>query len=194
MKESKPQPKESKIYSVRLDKGLTRVSGGANRTLQGSVDRKTDTEAHLYEEPLEGMETINLLEEMPDGKTRELGYCTFKTYERPFPFLYVSWVVRQDASSAEAKHGKTVGDMLMEIANNTVRKKRMPGVLGNTVPAETSAHNVYERNGWKKLPFEDENPNTVWMGYEMPEITPAQMAEVVKELKKDDPYFASHGG
>lgn len=194
MKESL-QPKEARIYSIRLDKSLTKKSGGANRTLQSALDIKQGAEAHLYEEPLQGMEIINLLEEMPDGKTRELGYCTFKTYEKPFPFLYVSWVVRQGMSVSEAKHDKTVGDMLMEVANNTIKKKGLPGILGNTVPEYTSAHDVYARNGWKKLAFEDENPNTVWMSYELPEsTTKEQMAEIVRETKLDDPYFASHGG
>ena len=138
------------------------------------------------------METINLLEETPDGKTRELGYCTFKTYEKPFPFFYVSWVVREGTLLTKVQHNKTVGDMLMEVANNTIKKKGMPGILGNTVPEFTSAHDVYARNGWKKLPFED--PNTVFMGYETPKMTPEQIAEIVKEIKADDPYFASHGG
>ena len=191
MKESL-QPKEPRIYSLRLDKSLTKKSGGANRTLQSALDVKQGAEAHLYEEPLKDMETINLLEEIPDGTTHELGFCTFKTYDKPFPFLYVSWVVKQDTPASKVQHNKTVGDMLMEVANNTIRKKGMPGILGNTVPEYTSAHDVYARNGWKKLPFED--PNTVWMGYETPEMTPEQMSEVVTELKKDDPYFASHGG
>ena len=192
MKESQPAKSNSRIYSIRLDKSLTRATKGANRTLQSAVDRKLGEAAHLYEEPLEGMETINLLEETPDGKTHELGFCTFKTYGKPFPFFYVSWVVNQNTSAEVVKHNKTVGDMLMEVANNTIKAKGLPGILGNTIPQYTSAHDVYARNGWKKLPFED--PNTIFMGYETPELNTDQVAEIVKEIKADDPYFASHGG
>jgi hypothetical protein len=193
MNESLNKSLKPEIFSIHLVKDLAK----GNRILQSAVDVKLGVPAHLYEEPLEGMETIDLLEKTADGKIHELGFCTFKIYEKPIPFFYVSWVVRENKPLTEEviPKDKTVGDEIMQKVNTMIEEKKLPGILGNTVPKDVSASNIYERNGWKKLPFVDENSNTVWMGYNLPEnLTADQITEIVKETKADDPYFASHGG
>jgi len=178
--------------SIRYDKGFTKALGLDNQTLK--LDAAKDTEAHKYEEPVEGMEIIELLDDTPKNERRVLGHCTFKIYQQPIPFFYVSWVVRKNKpKEGTEESGKSVGDMVMERVNAYIKEKKLPGILGNAIPNNTTANDVYERNGWKKLPFDD--PNTPWMGYNLPQdLTPEQIVEIVKETKADDPYFASHGG
>ncbi len=193
MKESLNQPSKPETIFIHL----TDEEGAlGNRKTLSKVDKdkKGIEEPYIFEEPLKGMQTVDFLEKTPDNKIHELGFCTFKIYEKPVPFVYLSWTVKENDPLAKEviPEDTTVGDKIIQKLNSIIEEKKLFGVLGSIIPKGTSAYSLYERNGWKEL---REDAGTVWMGYNLPEnLAPEQIAEIIKETKADDPYFASHGG
>ncbi|MDO8668215.1 MAG: hypothetical protein Q7K35_03920 [bacterium] len=181
------KPRSLDLYVSNYGEELTDDLKLHNQSLK--LDASKDKTEKPYEEPKKGMKIIELLEDVGDHELKVIGHCTYKIYEDPVPFLYASWVVRkkklEPRSEAELKD-KTTGDLVMEQINDYIKGKNLPGILNNAVPANAQARNLYERNGWV---FIEGN----WMGYNLPaDLNESQIAEIIKNIKADDPYFSTH--
>jgi len=76
----------------------------------------------------------------------------------------------------------------MEKTNVMLTEKHLPSILANAVPITKSAHNLYERNGWKLVLVDDKGWR--WMAFNLPdEIDKEKLLQAINNLKKADPTY-----
>lgn len=181
------KPKTPDLYVANYGEELTDDLKLHNQELK--LEASKDEREREYEEPKHGIKIMELMEDIGDHELKVIGHCTYKIYQEPFPFIYVSWVVRKKKLEPRSEAGlqdKTTGDLVMKQMNGYIEERKLPGILSNVTPSGVSAHSLYERNGWKQLTGK-------WMGYNLPEdLSEKQIEEMIKKIQADDPYFASH--
>lgn len=167
--------------SIHYDKHITSALRLDNQRLKLNVGGQTEEKTYL--DP-KGVEIIELLDDTNKNERKVLGHCTFKYYEEPFPFYYVSWVIKKNP-----KDNFKVGDAIMERINTFIKAKNLPAFLGVEVlpgkPPE-KLYALYERLGWKKIALKGQ-----WMEFNLtPDITQENIIQAINKIKETDPHYA----